>query len=95
MAAQIACGQRSERHFGYASTYPVAYAKIIRWPEEITLNETFEKVKEEAISAVVDAGDGTLKDVFESGDDETEPRGRGADSVDAVLGGCRISRVPF
>lgn len=72
MALQIVYSPRSERPLDEGRTYLVARAEIVRRPEEITLNETFEKVKEEAIGAVIDAGDGALKDRFKRGDDQAK-----------------------
>jgi hypothetical protein len=72
------------------SAYPVAYTKVCRRPEKVTLNQAFEYVKQESKGAVVDSGDGPVEGGFEGGDDETEAGRRGAYSVDA-LGRIQLS----
>lgn len=67
-----------------AKAHLVSRPQIMRWPEEIPLHETLEKVEPEAEGTVVKAGDGTVKGVLEGGLYEAETGGRGADSVDAA-----------
>jgi hypothetical protein len=67
------------------STYVIADTRVSRSPEEITLNEAFEQIEEDAVCSIDQTSDGTMKEALKMIDANLEARGGCTDAVDAEV----------